>query len=327
MGYDNANELLNLNTTTYAYDLNGNMTQKIDGSTTTTYTYDDENRLIGVEITGGTNSVIAYAYDPFGRRIEKNVDGTVTTYLYDKEAIILEYDQTGTVTARYRHGIGIDEPLTKETSSQTYYYHADGLGSIVALTNASGNVVQTYTYDSFGNITTGLPTSQPYTYTAREYDPETGLYFYRARYYDPKAGRFLKRDPISFAGGDVNLYGFVKNNPVNWTDPEGFQTAFRVPAPAPFPPITVPQVKLTPQQWQDMKDFFSRPGQNIKNWIETISAPGDKQPLIDLTGTPESCDIQYRARLAACECQNTQNVTICKLKAWLAYVMCMWNNM
>lgn len=60
-----------------------------------------------------------------------------------------------------------------------------------------------------------------YTYTAREYDTETGLYYYRARYYDQRAGRFITRDPIGFAGGDVNLYVYVKNNPVNWTDPRG----------------------------------------------------------------------------------------------------------
>jgi RHS repeat-associated protein len=59
-----------------------------------------------------------------------------------------------------------------------------------------------------------------YTYTAREYDSETGLYFYRARYYDPRAGRFLTKDPIGFAGG-FNQYAYVENNPVNWVDPWG----------------------------------------------------------------------------------------------------------
>jgi RHS repeat-associated protein len=63
--------------------------------------------------------------------------------------------------------------------------------------------------------------SQPYTYTGREWDKETGLYYYRARYYDPMVGRFISKDPIGFAGGDVNLYGYVQNNPVNWIDPFG----------------------------------------------------------------------------------------------------------
>ncbi|MBP1762715.1 MAG: repeat protein [Firmicutes bacterium] len=59
-----------------------------------------------------------------------------------------------------------------------------------------------------------------YTYTAREYDSETGLYYYRARYYDPKAGRFITRDPIGFKGG-INQYAYVFNNPIKYTDPEG----------------------------------------------------------------------------------------------------------
>ena len=228
MSYDAANELLNVNAATYTYDLNGNRTQKIDGSTSTAYTYDDENRLVRVEITSGTTTVITYAYDPFGRRIEKNVNGTITRYLYDKQAVILEYNQAGTVQTRYTHGPGIDEPLAMEKDSLMYYYHADGLGSIIALTNTSGGVAQRYNYDAFGNITSGAPTvAQPYTYTAREYDPETGLYFYRARYYDPRAGRFLSRDPIAFAGGDVNLYLYVRSNPVNKIDPTGlYETLF-----------------------------------------------------------------------------------------------------
>jgi len=63
--------------------------------------------------------------------------------------------------------------------------------------------------------------STAYAFTAKKYDPETGLYFYRARYYDPTQGRFLTKDPIGFAGGDVNLYAYVGNNPVNWVDPSG----------------------------------------------------------------------------------------------------------
>lgn len=59
------------------------------------------------------------------------------------------------------------------------------------------------------------------TFTGREWDKETGLYYYRARYYDPMEGRFISKDPLSFAGGDVNLYGYVQNNPINWIDPWG----------------------------------------------------------------------------------------------------------
>ncbi len=163
-----------------------------------------------------------------GRRIAKSVNNVVTWYVYDGNAILAAYDLSGTVTARYAHGLNIDEPLAVQQGSITSFYHADGLGSIVALTNAAGSVVQTYSYDSFGNVTLSGGITQPYTYTAREYDYETGLYFYRARYYDPKAGRFITKDPISFAGGDVNLYGYVENNPVNWIDPFGLEAGITI---------------------------------------------------------------------------------------------------
>jgi RHS repeat-associated protein len=133
----------------------------------------------------------------------------------------MEYDQNSNITAKYTHGPNIDEPLAVQQGTAIYYYHADGLGSITGLSNTSGTIVQTYSYDSFGNMTSTGSISQPFTYTGREYDQETGMYFYRARYYDPKVGRFVTKDPISFNGGDVNLYAYVKNDPINLTDPEG----------------------------------------------------------------------------------------------------------
>jgi RHS repeat-associated protein len=102
-----------------------------------------------------------------------------------------------------------------------YYYHADGLGSITGLSDATGTMVQTYGYDAFGNVTATGGVSQPFMFTGREYDSETGMYFYRARYYDPAVGRFVTKDPIGFAGGDVNLYTYIQNDPVNYIDPEG----------------------------------------------------------------------------------------------------------
>lgn len=218
MTYDAGNEQLNINSILFTYDLNGNRNQKTDSGTVTTYTYDDENRLI--QVTVGTD-VFTYAYDPFGRRISKTINGVTTSYVYDQSAIIAAYDGSGNVIARYTHGLNIDEPLAVQQGTVNYFHHADGLGSIVALTNASGSAVQTYSYDSFGNTTISDGISQPYAYTAREYDTETGLYFYRARYYDPRAGRFLTKDPIGFAGRDVNLYAYVGNNPIIFADPLG----------------------------------------------------------------------------------------------------------
>ncbi len=222
LSYGTANELLTLKTTTYGYDAKGNRTSKTEASGSTTYSYDDENRLVRVEIPGSPALVITYTYDPFGRRIEKNVNGTITRYLYDQEDILLEYNGAGSIAARYLHGPGIDEPLAMEKDGQMYYYQADGLGSVIALADSTGGIAQTYRYDAFGSLVSDAPAIvQPYTYTARELDPETGLYYYRARHYDPKAGRFLQRDPIGFAGGDANLYAYVGNNPITGVDPSG----------------------------------------------------------------------------------------------------------
>ena len=104
----------------------------------------------------------------------------------------------------------------------TSYYEQDGLNSVGSLTNSSGALAQTYTYDSFGKVTASTGTlTNPFQYTAREFDPETGIYEYRARYLDQNTGRFLSEDPKQFAGGSTNFYDYVSNNPVNMRDPEG----------------------------------------------------------------------------------------------------------
>ncbi|MDQ5987060.1 MAG: hypothetical protein CSYNP_02796 [Syntrophus sp. SKADARSKE-3] len=242
-------------TETYTYDAVGNrlsaggLSPNTEPTTTTAYNYDDENRLAGVTITqNGNIKELRFDYDPFGRRISKtivrdqigtdcaspNICPRTANYVYDNQNIIMEYDQTGTVTARYTHGPKIDDPLAMEKNGQTYYFHADGLGSITAISNAQGIVVQQYAYDTFGNtsVTMDGNIQQPYAFTGREFDKETGMYFYRARYYDPTVGRFVTKAPIGFAGGDVNLYGYVSNNPVNWGDSFGLEAGVTVSQPA-----------------------------------------------------------------------------------------------
>ncbi len=127
----------------------------------------------------------------------------------------------GTVGNRYTHGPGVDEPLALSNNKGNYYYHADGLGSVVALTDVTQTVVQDYQYGFFGDLKDQKNRiKQPYRYTGREWDKETGLYFYRARYYDATVGRFTQKDPIGLRGG-INLYNYVGGNPINWTDPWG----------------------------------------------------------------------------------------------------------
>jgi RHS repeat-associated protein len=171
----------------------------------------------------GANALARFADDPLGRRVEKVAAGVTHSYVYDGIDILQETVSAGgtPTTYRYFHGPGIDEPLAREEvgPGTLTYYHADGLGSIVKMTNQAGAVVHSYQYDAWGNIEVGA-SHGGYAFTGREWDPETGLYYYRARSYDPEVGRSVSEDPIGFAGG-ANYFGYLRNRPVGARDPLG----------------------------------------------------------------------------------------------------------
>lgn len=170
-------------------------------------------------------------------------------YLYAGDNIVAIYDNdTDELLATLLHEEGIDTPLSiscydkptlstwelenldederylyRQSLIHTYYYHRDHQNSILSLTNKEGQIVESYSYDAYGNIThhtKTIETYNPYGYTGRETDTDD-LYYYRARYYDPTIGRFITPDPIGFAGGDTNFYRYVSNDPVNFRDPSG----------------------------------------------------------------------------------------------------------
>ena len=219
--YNSGNWLTSIPGTTYNYDNNGSLTSKSDG---TTYNWDFENRLTQI-VLPGTGGTVNFKYDPFGRRIQKAFtqgSTTTTNYVYDGANTIEDVDANGAVLARYTQGLSIDEPLAELRGSTTSYYEADGRGSITSLSNSAGALANTYTYDSFGKLTASTGTIvNPFQYTARDYDSETGLRYYRARYYDQNTGRFLSEDPLRLAGGSPNYYPYAMNNPVLVSDPTG----------------------------------------------------------------------------------------------------------
>jgi len=166
-------------------------------------------------------SGVSFKYDPLGRRIEKVSPTFTSIFAYDGDTLIEETNSSGAVVSRYTQTQNIDEPLAMLRSSTTSYFNADGLGSVTSLTNSSGVAAQTYTYDSFGKVTASSGSvTNPFQYTGREADPETGLYYYRARYFDTSIGKFLNNDPIDFDGG-INFYAYVGNNPVRFRDSFG----------------------------------------------------------------------------------------------------------
>lgn len=215
--YQSFNKVVTIGTNSYAYDSNGNLTQKIDSTGTWTYTWDYENRL--KQVTRPDSTTITYKYDALGRRVQRTPSsGVSTNYVYDGQDVVKDINSDGS-TVEYLNGPGIDNKLRQTSSTGTLYFLQDHLGSIRALTDASGNVVESVNYDSFGNGNSSLTR---YGYTGREWDAEANLYYYRARWYDPQSGRFISEDPIGLDGG-INLYAYVDNNPLRYFDPEGTQ--------------------------------------------------------------------------------------------------------
>jgi RHS repeat-associated protein len=227
--YDDANQLKEMRQgsptgtllASLLYDDNGNMFRKTEGTTLTDITYDALNRLTAVSKTGMASQ--SYTYDDQGRRLSKTVGSATTSYLYNGPDIMAEYTSWANAAAQYTHGPSIDDPIIRATTSSTQYFHQDGLGSVVAVSDRTGTTTGTQRFDAWGNKLASTGTIPQYGYTGREPD-ETGLVYYRARYYDPSIGRFTQRDPLGQNAG-INPYAYVNANPVNFTDPMGLKPA------------------------------------------------------------------------------------------------------
>ena len=190
------------------YDLNGNMNAQAGLS----YTYNYRNQMVSVSENGSTTR---YKYDVLGRRIEKSA---------------------GTEATKYFFGNGIDEVLRLDNYNadgtaieNSYFYHTNGIGSITAITNSDGEIIERYSYGLYGlpviknssdQVVTSSTIDNEYMFQGRRFEKESGLYYYRARHLDPILGRFLSHDSLGYHDS-MNLYQGMNSNPINYLDPMG----------------------------------------------------------------------------------------------------------
>jgi RHS repeat-associated protein len=184
-----------------------------------------------VSAVGPGSATASFGRDGRNRDVKRTIDGVTTYLIYDGWNLVAEYNAAGTLTTQYIHGPRVDEILAKVTPTSTTFPLPDALGSTIAVTDASGAVLErVYYFDAFGTPTfrsgTGvqLPdtsTGTRFLFTGREWFARLGLYDYRNRTYSPRLGRFVQADPIGFVADDVNLYRYCNNSPITFIDPSG----------------------------------------------------------------------------------------------------------
>jgi RHS repeat-associated protein len=218
--YDKADRILTAGTTSYTVNTAGNLTNRGSDS----FSYDQPNRLTSATTSTGSGT---YVYDGDGKRISKTVGSTTTSYVYDVGGGLPIVLDDG--SRKYVWGAaGLAYSVDKSTAA-VQVYHTDGLGSVRAITDSTGSVVQAYQTDEFGIPTQTQGTSaQPFGFTGEQRDPEDGLVYLRARMYDPSIGRFFQRDPLAKSASGItgfNRYTYAGNNPVTLVDPSGLSAA------------------------------------------------------------------------------------------------------
>ena len=238
-----------ITTTNYTYDANGNLaTQSTSANSSgNTYSYDDADRLssfVSRTSTGANNRKSDWVYDGLSRKKtlrESSWNGmawvlnSMKSYIYDGMDVVQERESlfaadgvtvTSSTQTNFTRTGNIGGILAKSTGTTTQthlFFHYDGSGNVVGLSDSAQNSVAEYSYDSYGNTLTAngaQAASNAYRYSTKELHSFSGLYDYGFRFYSPGLGRWINRDPIGESGG-LNLYAFGPNSPVNGFDPYG----------------------------------------------------------------------------------------------------------
>jgi len=214
----------------YTYNANGDLIGKSEegGSVLWTYSYTVEGWLEKVE--GPSGFIEEYEYDPTGRKymVQTTRDQETTTryFVYDAGSVILELDEDEELSREFVRGLSLGGGIggllyVRDADESVGYFHYDGQGNVVSVTDESRTEVAYYEYDAWGNILTACgDLANEFRFSTKQASLGTGLIDFGYRHYDLTTARWTQRDPIGIGGG-ANIYSYLSSNPNGGIDPDG----------------------------------------------------------------------------------------------------------
>jgi RHS repeat-associated protein len=278
----------------FVYDEDGNMVEGYtqDGEEFTAG-YDQEDRLTSISFSDsdGIHHLIKYSYghDSFLVRIEKREDTVLvsdTRIVRNGNLVIQERDADNSVLREYLWGKnlggGIGGLLQLSQDGSDYAYLYDGKGNVTSLLGSSGAIVASYRYDTFGKVVAKSGSLvQPFQFSTKRFDSDTGLNYYGYRFYNPSIERWMNRDPLGEEGG-VNLYGFVNGDPVNYFDPWGLERWWTGPDTVGRPGTFIPPGGKIGTAIQDHVGSGGQFGSDHDKFVEKAVQSGIPDPIINI---------------------------------------------
>lgn len=279
--YDDQDRILTYGSRTYTHNNNGDLT-RIQWNVTdrTDIVHDVMGNVKQVTLPSGT--VLQYTWDGYNRWIGKTSGGTfVVGNLYENQyRISASLNALAQYVREYIYATKVNVPDYLIMSGVKYRFITDHLGSPRLLVRTdTGAISQRMDYNTLGLVTADSnPTIHPFGFAGGLWDAQTMTVRFGARTYDPRStGRWTTKDPIRFKGGDVNLYGYVLNDPINFIDPEGL-AAHPLPKDFRTPYSECAECMVQPQKCIDPKlDPKESPELNPHNWFGPTN-PGPRTP-------------------------------------------------
>ena len=217
--YDAQDRLQGQGSVAYQFDADGYLAERGEYS----FTYSERGELLKVMQSGTT--VASYTYDPLGRRIGKTTEVGTWLYMYgdakEMHRVTAVKDPAGVLSEYFYDDEG--RIYAFQRGSAWYYVACDQVGSPRVISDALGQVVKTVDHDGYGNVQAdSAPEFElPFGFAGGLADSGTGLVHFGYRDYDTASGRWTSRDPILYAGGQLNVYAYCANDPINFVDPSG----------------------------------------------------------------------------------------------------------